>query len=265
MNALLDSICKAGLNRARIHDALADIEQYDGVTGHMIFDPNQKNVAPMYLGTVHNGAIAYRVASMDKHSAAHPSAGANLPPATPPTPYARVGEDGVKFEGPRPSDPPPGPVRVVIFGPNAKETAQSAEVLAVLRDGNGGVRPWVLLPVDSAQNWGAASTQLVHALMDEHALAIVALDRNSSHLSEQLALKCFVPVVALSDDRSLTSANIPWIFRLAQGTAPADALRLLEQAAVRGGANSEQMRDVLASGSPISGIAFQPTGEARPR
>ena len=26
MNALLDSICKAGLNRARIHDALADIE-----------------------------------------------------------------------------------------------------------------------------------------------------------------------------------------------------------------------------------------------
>ena len=64
MNALLDSICKAGLNRARIHDALADIEQYDGVTGHMIFDPNQKNVAPMYLGTVHNGAITYRPASM---------------------------------------------------------------------------------------------------------------------------------------------------------------------------------------------------------
>jgi len=26
MNALLDSICKAGLNRARIHDALADID-----------------------------------------------------------------------------------------------------------------------------------------------------------------------------------------------------------------------------------------------
>src|SRR6185503_10988399 len=42
MNALLDSICKAGLNRARIHDALADIEEYDGVTGHMVFDPNQK-------------------------------------------------------------------------------------------------------------------------------------------------------------------------------------------------------------------------------
>jgi branched-chain amino acid transport system substrate-binding protein len=66
MNALLDSICKAGLNRARIHDALANIEQYDGVTGHMVFDPNQKNVAPMYLGTIHNGAITYRVATMEK-------------------------------------------------------------------------------------------------------------------------------------------------------------------------------------------------------
>ena len=262
MNALLDSICKAGLNRARIHDALADIEQYDGVTGHMIFDPNQKNVAPMYLGVVHSGAIAYRVASMDKRPATHPSALVDSPHA-PPTPYARVGEDGVKYEGPRPPDLPPGPVRVVLFGPNANETAQSAEVLRALQDGAGGVRPWLLLPVDSSQNWGAASTQLVHALMDEHALAIVALDRNASHLSEQLALKCFVPVVALSNDKALTSANIPWIFRLAEGTAPADALRLLEQAAFRGGANSEQVRDVLASGRPISGIAFQPTGEPR--
>ena len=65
MNALLDSICKAGLNRARIHDALANIEEYDGVTGHMTFDPNGKNVAPLYLGTVHNGTITYKVATME--------------------------------------------------------------------------------------------------------------------------------------------------------------------------------------------------------
>ena len=30
-------------------------------------------------------------------------------------------------------------------------------------------------PLASDQNWGAASTQLVHALMDEHALAILRL------------------------------------------------------------------------------------------
>ena len=103
MNALLDSICKAGLNRARIHDALANIEQYDGVTGHMVFDPNQKNVAPMYLGTVHNGAITYRVATMEKKlppeelpvaPQAPPPPAAQLAPGAALAPYARVGMAG---------------------------------------------------------------------------------------------------------------------------------------------------------------------------
>ena len=263
MNALLDSICKAGLNRARIHDALADIEQYDGVTGHMIFDPNQKNVAPMYLGTVHDGAIMYRLATMDKPLAAQHLADAQAPSAVSPAPYARVGEDGVSFAGPRTANLPPGPVRVVLFGPKAAGIAQSPEILAALRAKAPNGEQWIVLPVESGQNWGAASTQLVHALMDEHALAIVALDRDAGHLSEQLALKCFVPVVALSNDKSLTSANVPWIFRLPAATTPAMALRLLEEASGRNGANPEQIRDVLASGHVIDGLAFQPTGELR--
>jgi hypothetical protein len=49
----------------------------------MIFDPNQKNVAPMYLGTVHNGAITYRVARMDK---AQPSPAAQAASAAPQVP-----------------------------------------------------------------------------------------------------------------------------------------------------------------------------------
>jgi len=61
----------------------------------------------------------------------------------------------------------------------------------------------------------------------KHALAMVALDRNASHLAEQLALKSFVPVVALSSDKTLTSTNVPWIFRLSPETKPAAALRLL--------------------------------------
>lgn len=259
MNALLDSICRAGLNRARIHDALADIEHYDGVTGPMVFDPNQKNVEPMYLGTVHNGKITYRMATMEKE----PAAKQGMAQQSQPEPYARVGEDEAGYAGPRNDAVPEGPVRVVIFGPNAKQAAESAEVQAALRDGSAGERKWTLLSVESAQNWGAASTQLVHALTDEHALAVIALDRDASHLAEQLALKCFVPVVALSNDKSLTEANIPWIFRLATGTPPAKALRLLEQAADRGGVSPQQMRDTLASGSSIAGMAFAPSGEMR--
>ncbi len=271
MNALLDSICKAGLNRARIHDALASIDNYDGVTGHMVFDPNQKNVAPMYLGTVQNGAISYRVATMEKTPAAsqaEKSAAPQVqlaPPQVPQAVYARVGEDGVNFAGPHQPDVPAGAVRVVLFGPRAAEIAQSAEMHAALPSGESSGRSWTLLPIASDQNWGAASTQLVHALMDEHALAIVALDRNAAHLSEQLALKSFIPVVALSGDKSLTSTNVPWIFRVPAETSPAAALRLIQAAAQRSGINSERLRDVLASGSAMDGIAFLPTGEPKIR
>ena len=65
--------------------------------------------------------------------------------------------------------------------------------------------------------------------MDEHASAIIALDRDAAHLAEQLALKAFVPVIALSDDRKLTSTNVPWIFRLPASTALIDAIRAESQ------------------------------------
>jgi len=331
MNNLLDAICKAGLNRARIHDALANVEQYDGVTGHMVFDPNQKNVSPMYLGTVHNGAISYRVATMEAPAppavgptssvpavpAAPPAVGPTssvpavpaAPPAVGPTPssvqaipsapsrvvptssvnsvpaaqaasappqvasaapaelappqvaYARVGEEGVQYLGPHRPDSPAGPLRVILFGPNAVQVAGSAAMQTALAAGSAQGRPWMLLPVDSTQNWGAASTELVHGLMDEHALAIVALDRNASHLAVQLALKSFVPVIALSADKTLTSTNVPWIFRLPAETAPEDAMSLLQTAAARSGANPEALRQVLASGADLHGVAFLDTGE----
>jgi len=251
------------LNRARIHDALADIEQYDGVTGHMIFDPNQKNVAPMYLGTVHDGTISYRIATMEKPPAVGQTPLARPEALSSQTPYARVGEDGVVYVGPHPGDVPAGPLRLVLFGPRAAEIAQSVEVVQALATGDAPGRGWELWPVESGQNWGAASTQLVHALMDEHALAIVALDRNASHLAEQLALKSFVPVVALSGDKALTSTNVPWIFRLPAETAPAVAVRLVQAAEQRSGANPERLRDVLASGDQIAGAAFLPSGEPR--
>lgn len=266
MNMLLDSICKAGLNRARIQDALDDIGQYDGVTGHMVFDPNQKNVSPMYLGTVHDGKITYRLARMGKEQPdrqASERASGLASQAAPPKPYARVGEEGVSYAGPLLADVPAGPVRVILFGPEALKVAQSAEVKAVVAAGVQHGRAVELLPVDSGQNWGKASTQLVHDLMDEHALAIVALDRKAGHLGEQLALKTFVPVVAISNDKTLTSINVPWIFRLPESATAATALRLIEAGVDRTSANPERLRNVLASGKDVDGFAFLSTGELR--
>jgi len=292
MNALLESICRAGLNRARIHDALAQIYEYEGVTGRMVFDPNQKNVSPMYLGTVRDGKITYRVAGMgaaaEKPAAAiggqvevvsHICQRQAEPFDSPPSgtrsgqvmghpgscPYARVGEDGVDYAGPHEADIPAGQAKIVVFGPRA------AEVVEALKDGN---TPTLLrenrahqdgapglVAVNSDQNWGVASTQLVHALMDEHALAVVALDRDSAHLAEQLSLKAFVPVVALSEDKALTSTNVPWIFRLPSDAGAAEAIRLVTEAARVSGDNPEKLRGVLASGTMLAGVRFLPTGE----
>ena len=122
-----------------------------------------------------------------------------------------------------------------------------------------------LLPVASDQNWGAASTQLVHRLMDEHALAIIALDRDAAHLAEQLALKAFVPVIALSEDRKLTSTNVPWIFRMPAIYNRRRSLRLIQLRLQRNADSPEKLRDVLASGAEINGVAFLTTGEPKSR
>jgi branched-chain amino acid transport system substrate-binding protein len=68
MRLLLDAICRAGLNKGRIRDALTGTETYRGVTGDMVFDPNCKNVAPLLLAHVQNGMIQYRRITMEKPS-----------------------------------------------------------------------------------------------------------------------------------------------------------------------------------------------------
>ncbi len=267
MNILLKAICEAGLNRARIQDALYQIYQYDGVTGPMVFDPLNKNVSPMYVGTVHDGKVTYHVEpialpKMEPAKAAATTGDKRQEPAaapkTKPAPYARVDEDGVSYFGPHEADIPKADAKIVLFGPHATEVAASAEVQKILAASTeiSGV-----IPVESSQNWGKASTELVHALMDAHALAIVALDRDCAHLAEQLSLKVFVPVVALADDPALTSTNIPWIFRIPANTAPVQAVRLLADAAHKSGDNPEKLRAVLASGTMLAGMRFEQTGE----
>lgn len=274
MNILLQSICRAGLNRARIQDALDQVYQYQGVTGTMRFDPNNKNVSPMFLATVHQGAITYRLATMSGAPGAPPlSAGQGGRSIQP---YATVGEDGVEYHGPARATIPAGRATVIVFGPNAAQVSSKSLPTSV---------PWKVAAVDTGQtgsNWGAATSALVQALSTGDVLAIVALDRDSAHLAEQLSLKKFVPVLALAGDRALTSTNIPWIFRLpahdsdgcpilirgsianradGNGTPAARALRVLAAAGQISGPNPERLRDVLASGRSLAGVRFGPTGE----
>src|SRR5579864_5948569 len=101
MKILLDAICRAGLNKGRIRDALTATETYKGVTGDMVFDPNCKNIAPLFLAHVHNGAIDYRRIPMEK-------------------PYARVGENGVQYVGPANPDQRAATLKIGVLGPHAE-------------------------------------------------------------------------------------------------------------------------------------------------
>jgi len=242
MKILLEAICRAGLNRGRIRDALTATETYKGVTGDMVFDPNCKNIAPLFLAHVHNGAIEYRRITMEK-------------------PYARVGENGVQYAGPKAPDEIAGDLKIGIFGPHADELVRSPETIRMLNEFNSTGKHLSLIAIPSETSWGKASDDLVKAVYQEHVLALIALDRPSSHLAEQIAVKSFVPVVAISSDRALTSTNIPWIFRLPEGTPLQRAVRCLSAAIEQVGPNRASIRESLASGRPLAGVRFAPTGE----
>ena len=111
--------------------------------------------------------------------------------------------------------------------------------------------------------WGKASSELVRAVYDQNVIAVIALDRASSHLAEQIGVKAFVPVIAVSSDHALTSTNIPWIFRLPEGTSLEQALQTLAAAERQSGPNRSKLREVLASGTKLAGVQFQSTGEPR--
>lgn len=245
MRILLDAICRAGLNKGRIRDALTGLTSYQGVTGDMIFDPNCKNIAPLFLGHVHNGQIEYRRITMEK-------------------PYAQVGENGVQYAGPSVPDEDAGDLRIGIFGPRADEVVRSPDLLHLLSGINNNGRHISLVAIPSEASWGKASNDLVNAVYQDHVLGLIALDRNSSHLAEQIAVKSFVPVMALSSDRALTSTNIPWIFRLPAGTAVSAAVSCLSAAIEEAGPNRTRIREVLASGRAVAGLRFLSTGEAAP-
>jgi hypothetical protein len=67
----------------------------------------------------------------------------------------------------------------------------------------------------------------------------------------------------VSSDRALTSTNIPWIFRLPEGTPLQQVLQTLAAAERLSGPNRAKIREVLASGTQLAGVRFQSTGEAR--
>lgn len=56
---MIEAIDHAGPNRYRIRDYLASLEEWHGVTGHMIFDGRWDNIAPLITARFENGEWRY--------------------------------------------------------------------------------------------------------------------------------------------------------------------------------------------------------------
>lgn len=59
---MIDAINKTGANRYRIRDYLAGLDEYDGVTGHMIFDARWDNIVPISVAEFKSGAWHFQPA-----------------------------------------------------------------------------------------------------------------------------------------------------------------------------------------------------------
>lgn len=243
MRILLSSVCKAGLNRGRIRDALYGLERFRGVTGEMVFDPNAKNITTMYLGKIHNGKAEFRLAPMQKA-------------------YADIKQETVAYSGPPLPDLPPGELRIGIFGAQAGRVAADPELKQILAKHAAAGRKYTFLGVPSDGQWGKANTALVDLMQQDRLIGVIATGRAASHLAEQLAVKLFVPLIALSADHSLTALNIPWIFRMPPDATIEQALVVLLEAVDKAGPNRGRVRDVLASGTVLAGtVRFDRRGE----
>jgi len=122
---------------------------------------------------------------------------------------------------------------------------------------------YTLIAIPSEGAWGKASSALVQAIYQDQALGIIALDRNSSHLAEQIGVKAFVPVIAISSDKLLTTTNISWIFRMPESTPLVKALDVFALAVNASGPDRGKIRTYLASGNTVAGVSFTATGDAR--
>ena len=145
-----------------------------------------------------------------------------------------------------------------LFGPQADKLAADPALQRAAGPN------YTLVGVPSEGAWGRSSTALVELMEQDRLIGIVSTDRNSSHLAEQLAAKMFVPLIALSADRSLTALNIPWIFRMPPDVSIKQAVRTMAAATQKAGANRGRVRELLASGATLAGaVQFNSRGEMR--
>jgi branched-chain amino acid transport system substrate-binding protein len=145
----------------------------------------------------------------------------------PTEPYATINRDAVSYNGPRRdvaydlggSEIHLG-LLVPLTGPRQAEgeALRHAAEMAIEQENAislPGGRHLALSTRDETGPWGRASSEVVHMMFEDQAVAIItSADGGAAHLAVQVGNKVGVPILTLSTDATTTEINLPWIFRL---------------------------------------------------
>jgi branched-chain amino acid transport system substrate-binding protein len=164
-------------------------------------------------------------------------------PSRAPTPFFRLRDATLAYNGPEDDITNLTDVRIGWFGPHDATNHLAADMwwaanLAV-QEANARTLdynhlPFRLVPCWTADPWGSGISQLTRMLYEEQPLALLgSVDSASTHLAEQVVAKANLPLVSpVATDKSATLAGVSWMF----ACAPSDeaVARLLVDAVLDG-------------------------------
>jgi branched-chain amino acid transport system substrate-binding protein len=155
------------------------------------------------------------------------AAGAQAPQRDP---YRGPRNTPLEYAGPGRSDPEPSDLREVCLGwfgpPNPEDPQGGAQwqgATLAIEEANrhGGYRglPFRLAAAWAENPWAGGAAQLIRTIYREKVWAVLGgIDGATTHLAEQVVTKALVTLVnPAATDRSIHSANVPWMFSCAPG------------------------------------------------
>jgi ABC-type branched-subunit amino acid transport system substrate-binding protein len=157
-------------------------------------------------------------------------AGAGLAQDSAPKPYRDVRKTPLSYNGPGRDDPEPTDVQEVgigYFGPPDASDAdggqmwQGASLAIEEANRQGGYRglPFRLVPAWDQNPWTGGVAKLARVVYSDKVWAIIGgINGATTHLAEQVVAKAQLTLVnPAATDRSIHTANVPWMFSCAPG------------------------------------------------
>jgi ABC-type branched-subunit amino acid transport system substrate-binding protein len=154
-------------------------------------------------------------------------------------PYHEGGTSPLAYNGPGREDPEPADfadVPIGFFGPSTSSSLdrdataiwEGASLAVEEANSAGGYRgkPFRLVPAWKENPWAGGAAQLIQVIYHDQVWAILGgIDGSTTHLAEQVTTKLQLTLInPAATDRTIHSANVPWMFSCVPGDPAAATL-----------------------------------------